>query len=187
MLGNKKMIKPIGCTKYPLKIPEYAYIVETQDDIWEEKPGTRYPIYWKLGESNLYSTVDANVDNRVIFENIDIWGGLKRVFINTAQEDGLGEAFAYVYCKSTKELQIIALSAREARFGGIVIEPMNSSSRFKVYRHNHLMNKWRRLTPLIGKWAILLRLLHDEIIYRPGNSGAKRVAKDFELCNKKIR
>ena len=184
----------IGCTKKPLIIPKYAYIVDTCDDIWEEKPNTRYPIYWKLGCTNLYSTIDANIYNKVDFCNIDIWGGFKRVFVKSISEDNIGifvekkieddinEAFAHVYCKSSDELLIIGLSASEARFGGIVIQPMGNL--LKIYRHKHLMNKWRRLTPLIGKWTKFLIQLHDEVVYRPGNSGATKVEKHFEICTK---
>ena len=82
------------------------------------------------------------------------------------------------------EILIIGLSAQEARFGGIVIQPMNYQ--YKEYRIKYLINKWRRLTPLIGKWAIFLIQLHDKIIYKPGNSGAKRSAENFELCKKNI-
>ena len=42
------------------------------------------------------------------------------------------------------------------------------------------MDKWRRLTPLIGIWTIYLRKLHDEVIYRPGNTGAINCAKHFK-------
>ena len=172
----------IGCTKNPFIIPKYAYIVETYDDIWEENKNTRYPIYWTLGCKNLYSTIEANIYNQVDFGNIDIWGGFKRVFVISKIEDGIGEAFAYVYCKSTKELLILGLSAGEARFGGIVIQPMGDL--LKIYRHKYLMNKWRRLTPFIGKWTKFLIQLHDEVVYRPGNSGAVKTAEHFEICVK---
>ena len=175
----------LGCTKAPFKIPDYAYIVETLDDIWEEKPKTRYPVYWKLGCKNLYSSTDANSENQVNFCNIDISGGFKRVKVNKVnkEEDNIREAFAYVYCKSTNELLLFALFPDEARFGGIVIQPMKDTP-FKMYRHKYLMDKWRRLTPLIAKWAIFLTRLHDEIVYRPGNSGAIKCAINFKLLNK---
>ena len=174
----------IGCTKNPFIIPEYAYVIETFDEIWEEKPNTRYPIYWKLGCKNLYSTIEANLYNQVDFRNIDVWGGFKRIFVNSNIEDEIGEAFAHVYCKSTKELLIVGLSASEARFGGIVVQPMDNL--LKIYRHKHLMNKWRKLTPLIGKWANYLIQLHDEVVFRPGYSGAIKTAKHFEICAKNL-
>ena len=115
-----------------------------------------------------------------------MWGGFKRVHINKKEkEDNIGQAFAYVYCKSMDELLIFALSAQEARFGGIVIQPMKNPL-FKTYRHKYLMDKWRRLTPLIAKWAIFLRRLHDEIVYRPGNSGALESAARFKLISSKF-
>ena len=155
----------IGCTKNPFIIPKYAYIVETYDNIWKEEPNTRYPIIWKLGYKNLYSSIDANINNQVDFENIDVWGGFRRLFLINMKEDKISEAFAYVYCESTKELLIFGLFAQEARFGGIVIQPMaNFYDDYHFFRHKYLMNKWRRLTPLIGKWAIFLIQLHNKVI-----------------------
>ena len=34
------------------------------------------------------------------------------------------------------------------------------------------MNKWRKLTPFIGKWSHFFNLLYTEVTYRPGNQGA---------------
>ena len=96
----------------------------------------------------------------------------------------LAKHFSHVYCKSTKELLIVGLSASEARFGGIVIQPMGNL--LKIYRHKHLMNKWRKLTPLIGKWSNYLIQLHDEVVFRPGYSGAIKTAKHFEICAKNL-
>ena len=80
------------------------------------------------------------------------------------------------------------LNADEARFGGIVITPrLYHPLVQKFTRIQYLMNKWRRLTPLIGKWVIFLIQFHDEIAYKPGNSGAKKVAEHFENCTKKMK
>ena len=37
------MISCISYNKNIIKIPDYAYVVETYDHIWKEAPGTRYP------------------------------------------------------------------------------------------------------------------------------------------------
>ena len=174
----------IGCQKNPIIIPKYAYIVETYDEIWQINRMTRYPICWKIGCNNLYSTVEVNLYNKVVFTNIDCFGGFKRIFVNSSTEDRISEAFANVYCKSTKELLIIGLYASEARYGGIVIQPLDDM--LKVYRHKHLMNKWRKLTPLIGKWRKFLIQLHDEVVFRPGNSGAKSAYKRFRESEEKM-
>ena len=44
------------------------------------------------------------------------------------------------------------------------------------------MNKWRRLTLIVGKWASVLTLLYTEVTYRPDNLGAKQVEKHFAMC-----
>ena len=65
------------------------------------------------------------------------------------------EAFTYIYYESTKELYCLALRAAEARFGGVVIGPNNDNLLVKKFnRHRYLMNKLRRLVPLIGKLAL---------------------------------
>ena len=49
------------------------------------------------------------------------------------------------------------------------------------YRMQYLMNKWRRLTLIVGKWASFLTSLYTEITYRPENLGAKQAAEHFKM------
>lgn len=160
--------------------PPYAYSIKnTEDNGFTYQQDQRYGIVWFKG-SQLYANVDRTEANRVDFENINMWGGCVRKFINTGQSDNKHEAFTYVYYPDTKDLYCIALNADEARFGGIVVQPANDHPLVKKFtKHQYLMNKWRRLTPLIGKWALFFNQTYTEITYRPGNQGALSACANF--------
>ena len=104
-----------------------------------------------------------------------------RHFVSTGITDSGHEAFAYLYYPSTKYLYCVVLYADEARFGGIVVQPDVQHPLVKKFvRHQYLMTMWRRLTPLIGKWALFFNQLYSEVAYRPGNSGALSAAQNFQ-------
>lgn len=124
----------ISKKKYINEIPSYANIVQVYDEIWKENPNTRFPICWNLGQDNLYSSNEFNENDKIYFENLDIFGGFIRNFVNISKNDECEEAFSAVYCKSTEELLIFSLLAEESRFGGFFIVPG------KVTKTNQLTN-----------------------------------------------
>jgi hypothetical protein len=176
------MISLVSHKRNVLVAPSYAYIIENiHDNGFTYRPGDRYSIVWFRGFQNLFATTDPIENNRVDFGNIDMWGGCVRKFINTGETDDGHEAFAYLYYPSTKDLYCIALNADEARFGGIVVQPaIYNPIVQKFERFQYLMNKWRRLTPLIGKWALFFNQIYTEVTYRPGNQGALAAASNFK-------
>jgi len=178
------MIAIISHKKNVPVVPSYAYsIKDTNDNGFTYQPGNRYGIVWFKG-SNLYANINAIESNRVYFENADIMGGCIRKFINSNKSDNKNEAFTYIYYPDKKDLYCIALNANEGRFGGIVIQPeLNHYLVKKFTRHQYLMNKWRRLTPLIGKWALFFNQTYSEITYRPGNSGALSAGINYAILS----
>jgi hypothetical protein len=175
-----EMIALVSHQKNVSSAPPYAYCIKNvEDNGFTYQPGNRYGIVWFKG-SKFYANIDPIEDNLVNFENLDIWGGCVRKFINTGQSDNKHEAFTYVYYPDTKDLYCIALNADEARFGGIVVSPALHHPLVKKFtRHKYLMNKWRRLTPLVGKWASFFNQTYTEVTYRPGNQGALAASANF--------
>lgn len=167
--------------------PSYAYIIEdTEDNGFTYNPDNGYGVVW-IKHSKLYADIDPCDDNLIYFSNTSIYGGCIRTFQNTiiCKFDENHDAFTYIYYPNSKDLYCIALSAAEACFGGIVIRPVayNNPLVKKYIRHQYLMNKWRKLTPLIGKWSLFFNNLYTEVTYRPGNLGALTTKDEFErLC-----
>ena len=175
VVSHKKNVEPA---------PLYAYIIEdTEDNGFTYQPGDRYGIVWFKG-SNLYAYIEPCEENQVEFSNMSIWGGCVRRFVNTNKSDEGHNVFTYVYYPKTKDLYCIALNGDEARFGGIVITPASRHPMVEKFtRHQYLMNKWRQLTPLIGKWALFFNQLYTEVTYRPGNLGALTVGAEFKILS----
>jgi hypothetical protein len=175
-----QMIAVVSHKKNVDQTPSYAYIIEdTEDNGFTYQPGDRYGIVWFKG-SNLYADIDPTEDNQVQFGNASVYGGCVRQFVKTNKSDGGHNTFTYVYYPKTKDLYCIALNADEARFGGIVVSPASYHPLVKKFtRHQYLMNKWRRITPLIGKWALFFNQLYTEVTYRPGNQGALSAGANF--------
>jgi len=169
--------------------PEYSYIIKDRNDNgFTYQLNDRYNIVWFNGMGNLFSTIKPLEENKVYFCNENMFGGLIRVFTNTRIQDKIDEAFTYIYYESTKELYCLALRAAEARFGGVVIGPNNDNLLVKKFnRHRYLMNKLRRLVPLIGKLALFFNQLYIEVRYRPYNSGAKEVLNRLNNYNGNLK
>ena len=178
------MIAVVSHKKNVPDVPSYACIIkDIEDNGFTYQSGDRYPIVWFKGFQYLFASMDPTENNRVDFGNVNVWGGCVRKFINTGITDDEHEAFAYIYYPVTKDLYCIALHADEARFGGIVVQPAKYHSLVKKFtRHQYLMNKWRRLTPIIGKWTIFFNQFYAEVTYRPGNQGALAAAANFKTC-----
>jgi hypothetical protein len=176
-----QMIAVVSHKKNVDTAPLYAYSIQNpEDNGFTYQPGDRYGIVWFKGFNNLFAGIDPIEVNRVDFGNASMWGGCVRKFINSDQSDNKHEAFTYVYYPDTKDLYCIALNADEARFGGIVVSPASYHPLVKKFtRHQYLMNKWRRLTPLIGKWASFFNQTYTEVTYRQGNQGALAAENNF--------
>jgi len=106
-----------------------AVVVETLEDLWERRPGERYPIILspELRGVLFYASEECLDEDRVEFSNIDFGGGFQRIFANQPgrpKEQNSGHHnFIQVFVLSTKELKVVEVYADEARFGGIVIQP----------------------------------------------------------------
>lgn len=50
----------------------------------------------------------------------------------------------------------------------------------KCMRRDQLLARWRRVAPLVGSFARALRMLFEEVHYRPGGPGAMRAQAHFE-------
>ena len=161
--------------------PSYAYIIkDNEDNGFTYHPGDRYDVVWSKN-SKLYAYNEPCEENEVEFNNQGIWGGCVRTFVNKNKYDGDYNAFTYVYYTKTKDLYCIALKVDEARFGGLVVTPASWHPLVKKFtRHQYLMNKWCKLTPLIGKWSLFFNILYTEITYRPGNLGANSAFIEFK-------
>lgn len=162
-------IAVISCQKNILNAPEYSHIIKNRDENGFDMIGGRYPIVWR--HNKLFGSIDPSDSNQICFGNTSAYGGCVRKF-NNGVIDYSHEAFTYIYYPSTKELYCIGLCADEARFGGIVVMPMMKRDLAR-HRVKYLMNKWRRLTPLIGKWALFFNQFYTEVTYRPGNLGSQ--------------
>ena len=163
--------------------PPYAYVLEKPGQLgFKYAPDGHYAITWKLGSSKLFSSLHPTDENQVKFYNMSpSLAGVHRVFVNTKEIDFTYVAFAYIYCSSTKELFCLGLTIRDLPNNNIVLMPMYNVQK---YRMQYLMNKWRRLTLIVGKWARFLSLLYIEITYRPENQGAKQTSEHFAMCTK---
>ena len=178
------MIAVVSHQKNVLSAPSYAYIIENADDNgFTYQPDDRYGIVWFKGSQNLFASMDPTENNRVNFGNVSAYGGYVRKFVNTGIADDAHEAFAYLYYPSTKDLYCVMFNVDEARFGGIVIRPASDHYPMiqKFARHQYLMTRWRRITPLIGKWALFFNRLYTEVTYRPGNKGALAAGANFQM------
>ena len=176
---NRSKISVVSYQKNIMNAPPYAYIINNiNDNGFTYQPEDRYQVVWFKGQHNLFS-IDTPLDvNRVEFNNENMFGGCVRIHTNTNHRDHINESFAYIYYPLTKELYCLALNASEARFGGIVISPNYNHPLVKKYeRIKFLMNKLKRLAPIIGKWALFFNQLYTEITYRPNNLGANEAIK----------
>ena len=175
------MIAVVSHTKNVVTAPSYAYIIENNEDNgFTYQTGDRYDVVW-FKQSKLYAQNEPCDEDEVEFGNAGIWGGCVRRFVKTNNCDGGHNAFTYVYYPKTKDLYCIALNADEAKFGGIVVTPASWHPLVEKFsRHQYLMNKWRKLTPLIGKWSLFFNLLYTEVTYRPGNLGAINAFVEFK-------
>ena len=183
----------ISCKKNVSRAPWYANIIMDENECGfnynaGDRLGRRYPITWRWREhKKLFSSLNPTINNSVTFTHDCVYGGCSRLIgewtNGTGRVDNKYEAFAYLYYPSIQELHCHGLYANEEfvnREGarGIVITPM-SDEYLHIYRNQYLMNRWRRLTPLIGKWALFLKNLYTEVTYRPGNQGAQCAALEF--------
>ena len=184
----------ISCIKNVSQAPWYANIVTNENNggfhyNYGGRLERRYPITWRLREyKKLFTSLNPTYNNSVTFTTDCVYGGCSRLIGAWGNGDGEVdneyEAFAYLYYPSTQELHCHGLYAREEFLsregaGGIVIIPMPSCY-LHIHRHQYLMDRWRRLTPLIGKWVLFLKNLYTEVTYRPGNQGAQYVALEFQ-------
>ena len=194
---SKQLTIGIGIISLKKKInqaPWYANIVIDEDDCgfnhnYGGRPERCYPITWKLNKyKKLFSSLNPTNNNNVTFTHDCVYGGCSRLIGSwidgSGEVDNQYEAFAYLYYPSTQELHCHGLYAREEYLNregarGMVIIPMPDSYLY-IYRRQYLMNRWRRLTPLIGKWALFFKNLYTEITYRPGNLGAECAALEFQ-------
>jgi len=176
-----QMISVVRHAKNIMIAPSYAYIIEdNEDNGFTYQNGDRYDVVW-FKQSKLYAYNEPCDEGEVEFGNAGMWGGCVRRFVKTNECDEGHNAFTYVYYPKTKDLYCIALNADEARFGGIVVTPAYWHPLVEKFsRHQYLMNKWRKLTPLIGKWSLFFNLLYTEVTYRPGNLGALSALIEFE-------
>lgn len=176
------MIAIVNHQKNVQVAPSYACLIhDSKDNGFTYQPDSRYSVVWFKGFHYLFSTISPIKNNRIDFGNRSYGGGCVRKFVNTGIIDNEHEAFAYIYYPSTKDLYCVALNADEARFGGIVVQPnLYHPMVQKFVRHKNLMTKWRRLTPLIGKWALFFNQFYAEVAYRPENSGALAAAANFK-------
>lgn len=178
-IKNNNNISVVSYKKNVEHAPTYANIIENRNNNgFTYQPNDRYSIEWFNGTDNLFSTIEPIIENKVRFENTSMFGGYVRIFTNSLKSDEINEAFTYIYYKLTKELYCLALIAHELRFGGIAICPdINNILVKKFERHEFLMNKFKRLVPLIGKWALFFNQLYTEVTYRPHNLGAIKTLK----------
>jgi len=178
------MIAVVSHTKNVMNAPSYAYSIDdTTDNGFTYQPGDRYDVVW-FKQSKLYQYNEPCEEDEIEFSNAGFWGGCIRRFIKTNKSDEGHNAFTYVYYPKTKDLYCIALNADEARFGGIVVTPASWHPMVKKFtRHQYLMNKWRKVTPLVGKWSLFFNQLYMEVTYRPGNLGAVSAAVEFNYLS----
>ena len=182
----------ISCQKNIHTCPWYANIIRHEDMLFNLNPGTRYPVTLGIPHLKMYSNMKPEKKDQIIFDNFDVYGGCKRVFINADIIGDGGElvshdfieqrrddGFICIYYPIVKEIYWVGLNGGEARFGGIVISPMYDRAIVK-YRVQFLMQRWRAIAPLVGKWAIVLKKLYNEITYRPDNQGAKITALHYQ-------
>jgi len=178
----------ICCHKNVKTCPWYANIIRHEDMLFNLNPGTRYPVTLGIPHLKIYSNMKPEEEDQIIFTNIDWNGSCKRVFINAPVRDTNDyseDGFICIYYPTVKELYWVGLNGGEARFGGIVISPMYDRTMVK-YRVEFLMQRWRTITPLVGKWAIVLKELYNEVTYRPHNQGAKNTKLHYQLVANSI-
>jgi len=116
----------VVCTEKPKpSAPE----VQFMRDIWRHNPGTRYPVTLNVSKPRFYATKECKDEDEVTFGNIDFGGGFQRIFINKEgrPKDHISENYLPVFELSTGQLHIVSVLADEARFGGIVIQPLDRS------------------------------------------------------------
>ena len=177
----------ISVMKHVRTQPWYANVLKLEDMLFNHSPGSRYPLTLGVHHLKMYSTMKPEYDkDQVMFENADAFGGWQRVFVNApvrGTNDYNHEAYMCIYYPIVQELYWVGIRADEARFGGIVHEPMCFGSLImKIERTKFLMNRWRIITPLVGKWAIFMKRLYTEITYRPGHQGALTTKEHFGQC-----
>ena len=171
--------------KYVFECPWYATVLKHEELIFNHNPGTRYPVTLGVENVKIYNTLvpTSKEENQVIFSNIDFNGGCQRIFNCSSElrKDNCDAAYLCLYYPTVKELYWVGLKAQEARFGGIVIQPMSFNNPImKKERTKFLMNHLRKMVHLVGKWAIFLKRLYTEVSYRPGNLGAIHTLKHFK-------
>ena len=174
--------------------PWYANVLKLEDMLFNHNPGTRYPLTRGVHYLKMYSNMKPESDkDQVIFSNADLYGGCQRVFINAlvrGTNDYNHEAYICIYYSTVQELYWVGIRGDEARFGGIVHMPMCFANPIlRMERTKFLMNRWRKVARLVGKWAIVMNRLYIEVSYRPGHKGALNtrnhyhtVSNDYELC-----
>lgn len=199
----------IGCQTNVPVAPSYAYVQENDwRDCYINEPTSPwlYPhTNWKLGQENLFSTLAnnggltlrllelesnahhlSNIQNRVVFYHPCQIGKsfVMRTHYNNHKFCGTDEcniAFAYIYCTATKVLHCVGLRAR--LYADAMVNILHPSLYDEIFHFKiqYLLAKWRRLTPYIGKIALVIRNLYTEVAYRPGNSGAVAAQREFRI------
>lgn len=172
----------IGYLKNPYSIPENCIQVNSYYELWNYN-NPRYPIFLKNTNKGLIDSIENR--NKVDFFNEDLSGGGVIRKIGDIGFDHNYNCIAVVYNKYDNEIAYFMLYASENRFGGIIIQPVKSSSDvFKQHRHKFLLNKFTRLSLLIGKICLFIKNIYIEISFRPGGQGYIVAQQNFcQLAN----
>ena len=182
------MFAVVSHTKNVMTAPDYAYnIDDNEDNGFTYQNGDRYGVVW-FKESKMYAYNEPNEENEVEFGFVvdaGTWTGCIRRYVKTNDYDTGNTAFTYVYYPKTKDLYCIAVDVdtrdKTSIYSVIVVTPASWHPMVQKFsRHQYLMNKWRKLTPLIGKWSLFFNLLYTEVTYRPGNVGATNAFMEFK-------
>lgn len=175
------MISFIGCSRFidrdNLSSDIRISTCVNYTDVWRISEKTRYPIVFRT-DTNTTFYKDLDMKDIVTFGNKYEDGSGVISTYDDKHTDENNEGIIAIYNIYKKEIGYFGISARDHRFGGIIIVPMYLGN-FKKYRKKFLIKKLQKITPIIGRAVILFNNLYNHVHYKPNADGMRECEEDF--------
>ena len=92
---------------------------------------------------------------------------------------GCTGGFSSCACRSSPVFLEVVAAAGSSAEADALLGSFERGWREAARELRRRLDRWRRITPLVGRWRRFLMLLHDEVHYRPANPGQKRCRDEF--------